>query len=183
MKHIILLIILSLTTNVFSYSYSQSKDKEVYITDPVNGNAVSVQYPLPTDGDSVYEKDINQDYGTTIGTFTGTVNSLVNDYDTEITDVTATNPKTFTIRFERPITASSIGIGSGTGDFSNVKILLKDLSGTTRITVDDSASSTKHTSNLYPFQPNAFIEMVVEFHTTDAVKLNGMLCNRSIGLR
>jgi len=141
------------------------------------GNLVregDAQYPVSVDGDSVYAKDISNDIHTDIGTFTGDIFSLVNDYDVEITDVTATNPKTFTIQFNRPISSDRIGMGSGTGDFSNVKILMKDLSGTVRVTVDDSANNTKYTSNVYVFPPNVFIEMVVEFHTTDPVKLNGL---------
>jgi len=135
---------------------------------------VDVNNPFPTDGDSVYAKDLDKDIHTTIGTFTGDIDTLFNDYDVEITDVTGTDPKTFTIRFLRPITTSQIGIGSGTGDFSNVKIQLKDLAGTVRGEVDDSSDNTKFTSNVYPFSPITFIEMVVEFHTTDPVKLNGM---------
>ncbi len=139
-----------------------------------------VQRPIPTDWDSVYTKDINLVTGTTIGTFTWDIESLFNDYDIEIADVSVTNPKTFTIRFLRPITTSSIWIWSWTSNFSNVKILLKDLSGTVRETIDDSSNNTKYTSNLYPFSPNTFIEMVVEFHTIDSVSLNGFLIGKDI---
>jgi hypothetical protein len=133
-----------------------------------------IQYPLPVDGDSVYEKDISLDQ-TSSGTFTGDVVSLFNSYELVDTmvDNTATNPKTFTIKFNRPITANSIGFGSATGDFSNVKIDFKDISGTVRKTVDDSANNTKHSSNLYPFTKATFIQIEVEFHTADPVSLNG----------
>lgn len=133
---------------------------------------VDVQNPLPSDGDSVYAKDLDID-NSDIGTFTGDIETLFNDYQTEITDTTATNPKTFTIHFRRPVTTSSFGMGSLTGDFSNVKIELKDLAGTARLTVDDTANSTKFTSNVYNFAPITFIEAVVEFHTADAVKISG----------
>ena len=144
-----------------------------------NWEAIWVQTPLSVDWDSVYVKDIDADNGTDIWTFTWTINSLFNNYNTEITDTSWTDPKTFTIRFNRPIESNSIWIWSATWNFSNVKIILKDLSWTARVTVDDSVSDTKYTSNLYQFTPNAFIEMVVEFHTTDAVKLNGMLISKS----
>lgn len=139
----------------------------------------TVQDPIPTDWDSVYEKDIDVD-NSSIWTFTGTVANLFNDYNTEITDVSWTDPKTLTIRFNRPVTALSVGIGSWTWDFSNVKILLKDLSWVVRQTIDDSSNNTKYTSNLYPFPPSSFIEMVIEFHTTDPVKLNGMLIQKLV---
>jgi hypothetical protein len=133
---------------------------------------VDVQNPLPTDGDSVYAKDIDI-ANSSIGTFTGDIETLFNDYHTEITDVTATNPKTFSVHFRRPITTSSVGLGSLTGDFSNVKIIFKDLAGTARLTVDDSADSTKYTSNVYQFSPITFIEAVIQFHTADSVKISG----------
>lgn len=139
----------------------------------VEGTDVSVQNPLPVDGDSIYNKDIDFNLST-IGTFSGDLTSIFGDYEAEITDATAANPKTFTLRFKRPVTSNKIGIGSKTGNFSNVKILLKDLSGTVRETIDDSTNDTKYTSNIYSFTNNTFIEMVVEFHTTDEVKISGM---------
>lgn len=139
-----------------------------------NGSPLSVQNPLPTDGDSVYCKDVDED-NSGIGTFSGgEICSLFEDYHTEITDDSATNPKTLTVHFERPVTSNKIGIGSRTGDFSNVSIFLKDLAGTVRQYFDDSANDTKYTSNLYEFTSNTFIEMVVEFHTVDTVTLSGM---------
>jgi hypothetical protein len=134
---------------------------------------ISANNPLPVDGDSVYGKDV--DIGNSdIGTFTGDILSLFTDYTTEIVDETATNPKTYTIRLKRPVKSNEVAIGSQTGNFSNVKVKLKDLAGTVRTVVDDSASDTKHTSNRYPFTANVFIEIVVEFHTADAVKVSGM---------
>jgi hypothetical protein len=138
-----------------------------------DGNLVDVQFPLAVDGDSVYSKDIDS-ASSSIGTFTGDVLSLFNDYGTEITDTSGTNPKTFTIAFERPIKSNTIAFGSQTGNFSNVKIQLKDLAGTVRVTIDDSTNNTDYTSNVYAFTTNVFIEAVIEFHTTDPVKISGM---------
>lgn len=138
-----------------------------------DSNVIDSNNPLSTNGDSIYEKDIDQTISSS-GTFEGDINSLFNDYGVEISDITATNPKTYTIRFTRPITSNKIGIGSLTGNFSNVKISLKDLTGTARQIIDDSDNSTKYTSNLYEFTIQSFIEVVVEFYTTDAVKISGM---------
>ena len=142
------------------------------LSDP-DGNNVSVQFPLAVDGDAVYSKDVNESESD-IGTFTGDILTLFNDYGAEIIDSTATNPKTYTIHFERPVKSNTIAMGSLTGDFSNVKIQLKDLAGTVRTEIDDSANNTDYTSNVYSFTTNVFIEMVIEFHTTDAVKISGM---------
>lgn len=136
------------------------------------GNIVAPNFPLPTDGDSIYSKDISS--ASSIGTFTGNILSLFDDYSTAISDVSATNPKTFTVQLERPIKSNKIAIGSSSGDFSNVKISLLDLAGTVRATIDDSGNSTKYTSNVYQVEDNAFITIVLEFHTADPVSINGL---------
>lgn len=137
------------------------------------GNTNSVQYPSSVDGDSVYEKDINIP-NSNIGNFSGTIESLVNDYTNEIVDSTIDNPKIIKIRFNRPISSNALGMGSINGDFSNVKILLKDLSGAVRVTLDNSINNTKYTSNIYPFVHSEFIEAEIQFHTIDTITLNGI---------
>jgi len=141
---------------------------------------VTVQNPLPVDWDSVYTKDLNTAAGTTIWTFSWDIWSLFNDYWEEITDTSATNPKTFTLRLLRPVTTSQIWIWSNTSNFSNVKIMLKDLAWNIRRTVDDSTNNTKFTSFVYGFQPITFIEAVVEFHTADTVKISWMFIPKDI---
>jgi hypothetical protein len=139
----------------------------------VVANNTSAQNPISADGDPIYNKDIDLS-NSDIGTFTGDLTTLFGDYQTEITDSTATNPKTYTVHLKRPIKSNTVALGSRTGDFSNVKVQLKDLAGTVRTVIDDSANGTKFTSNVYSFTTNVFIEMVIEFHTTDAVKISGM---------
>lgn len=150
----------------------ETNDEQVY-------KNVNVQNPMPTDSDSIYAKDLHN--GTSnIGTFTGTIDSLFDNYEIEIIDNSATNPKTFTIGLQRPMTTTSFGMGSSTGDFSNVKLLFKDMSDTIRLTVDNSSNSTKFTSNVYQFTPVTFIKLVVEFHTTDPVRLNGAFSPKDV---
>lgn len=146
-----------------------------------NGNGeINVQNPLPTDGDSVYCKDINTT-NSNIGTFSpDDICSLFDDYDGEIVSSGATNPKTFTIRFNRPMETGTFGIGSKTGTFSNVKILLKSLSGNVRGIIDDSTNNTAYTDKVYDIKPLVFIEMVVEFHTTNTITLSGMFIPKNI---
>jgi len=139
---------------------------------------VWVNNPLPTDGDSVYAKDIDLDNSDTWA-FTGDLLELFNNYDTEIIDISWNNPKTYTLRFKRPLNSNKIGIWSQTWNFSNVKIQLKDLAWTVRTVIDDSANNTKLTSNVYAFTTNVFIEAIIEFHTTDAVKISGMFIPKS----
>jgi len=143
----------------------QTNDEDTY-------KNVDVQNPMPTDGDSIYAKDLDL-ANSSIGTFTGNIESLYNDYQTEITDITATNPKTFTVQFRRPVETTEFAMSSLTGNFSNVKLLLKSPSGSVRGTIDNSADSTKRTDFVYEFPPAKFIAVEVQFHTADAVKISG----------
>ena len=138
----------------------------------INGADVGVQNPFSVDGDTIYEKDIDVS-GSATGTFTGNIVDLFNSFGADILiDNSATNPKTFTITFNRPVTTNEIGFASTSGDFSNVKIQLQDTSDTTRVTIDDSANDTKFTGNIYQFVKTTFIKAVIEFHTVDTVSLS-----------
>lgn len=139
-----------------------------------DNNLVDVQYPLSVDGADAHEKDINV-AASSSGTFTGNVVDLVNSYtdSLKLVDSSATNPKTFTIHFERPITTNSLGLASPTGsNFSNVRIELQSSTGNIRNQVDDSGNNAKRTDHLYQFTKTTFIKAVVEFHTADPVGLN-----------
>lgn len=135
---------------------------------------VNVQNPFSTDGDSIYAKDVdiaNSDKGD----FTGDLEDLFNTYQNinVIEEISSTNPKTFTIKFKRPVTTNQIGFASATGsNFSNVKITAQAASGSIRIIVDDSANDTKKTDEIYAFTKTTFIKVVVEFHTIDPIGLN-----------
>lgn len=144
-----------------------------------DGNPASAQYPLPTDGDSIYSKDINVS-GSSIGTFTGAITDLFDDLDSSITDSTLNNPKTFTIKLKRPINNYSVKFCSESGDtFSNVRIILKDRSGTILHIVDFSNDDTVYTSNTYDYPLTPWCTMVVEFHTFDDVGVNWALIEKS----
>lgn len=159
-----------------SYKFGGTQPDNIFVktaTTNSEGELIGVQNPFPTDGDSVYEKDINTTISSS-GTFTGDIKDLFNSYDLVdvLVDTSSTNPKTFTIKFNRPITTNQIGFGSADRNFSNVKILLQDISGTTRKAIDDSSNDTKFTSKLYSFTKSTFIQAVMEFHTVDEVSLN-----------
>lgn len=148
---------------------------EVHIDD----KAVSSNNPFPTDGDSVYAKDIDTSKSN-LGNFQSQITDLFDDYSSSVVDSTTNNPKTLSIYLKRPIETSKIGFGSLTGTFSNVKILLKDLAGNVREVVDDSNNNTKYTSNLYYFHPTAFIEAEIQFHTSDPIELTGAYIPKEI---
>ena len=140
----------------------------------IYGDPVSAQHPFPTDGDSVYNKDIKTSLDD-IGTFTGTISSLFNNLDNVITDTTNTNPKYFEFFLERPINSGTFGLNTSSGNFSNVKIILKNRQDVTIFTHDDSSNDTKYTNKSYGFTTKNFCCVRIEFHTTDTVKLSGIL--------
>jgi len=149
----------------------QTNDEETY-------KNVDVQNPLPTDGDSVYGKDlyltecdpgdfiITNDSGASTAEI---LTSMVSDVWVEKKDDSATNPKIVTLAFRRPVLTTSFGIDSGpSGDFSNVKIYGKQGQFEFLI-VDESSDDTKHQIKLFSTGPLKFSEIRFEFHTTDTV--------------
>jgi len=149
------------------------------ILSDTDGNPIGVNIPLSVDGDSVYAKDVNV-AGSDIGTFTGSITDLFDDLSTTISDTSATNPKTFTVKLNRPINNTGVKFCSPNGsNFSNVKIALEDISGATVAENDDSGSSTKYTSNIYDWELAPWCTMVVEFYTDDPVSLNWALMEKS----
>lgn len=144
----------------------------------IHGDPISAQHPMPTDGDSIYDKDV-KDSLSNVGTFTGAdLTTLFNNLDDVITDSSATNPKYFEFFLERPVFASSFGINTQTGDFSNVKVIFKNRQGTAIYTLDDSANNTKYENKSYPFPPKNFCCVRVEFHTADTVNLSGIVVQK-----
>ena len=138
-----------------------------------SGSAVDVQNPFPTDGDSVYAKDVDVS-NSSIGDFSGSITDLFDDIDSMIT--TSVDNPTLTISLKRPVDNHSIIISTKTGNFSNVTIVSKDSSGATLETIDDSANDTKYTTNEYFFQTtDKWCTLVITFATTDDVTL-GYIC-------
>lgn len=148
------------------------------------GDPVDVNNPLPTDGDSVYPKDIDLSLSN-IGTFDDgesiDILDLFRDIPISLEDTSSANPKSFTFTLKRPVEATQMGMGCATGNFSNVKILLKDLAGTVRGGVDDSLNDTKFTANIYKFpSPVAFGAVTVEFYTDDPVCIGYVFIQKDV---
>jgi len=154
-------------------------DVEAYRNLLVNtdGSSVDVQHPVPTDGDSVYAKDLDIDNCTANGftfdigggTETEVINSLVSDVFLGKSNASSDNPKTIYLQFKRPILTNSFGMNSSPGKFfSNTKIVLGqgEFSWTA---YDDSTDNTKHQIFLFPIQPVKFSSMEITFHTVDEI--------------
>ena len=143
------------------------------------GSVLGSQYPLATNGDSVYSKDIWEDQSE-LNTFTGgAVASLFSGLHTVLTDSTANDPKELFIHFNRTTPTTVIGIGAFTGNFSNVKISAL-VSGPVEVTlVDESASDIKYTTRQFDLPTIGFNALRIQFHTTDPVSVSNMYIAKS----
>jgi hypothetical protein len=133
---------------------------------------VSIQNPLPVDGDSVYAKDIWLSESD-IGDFSGSVLDLFDNLQSTIVDSTGNDPKTIIIQFNRTIISNALGLGTYTGDFSNTEIQIGTSGGSFITVVDDSVDATKYTSRILQLPITAgFNAIKLIFHTTDTISLS-----------
>ena len=147
------------------------------------GKVLSVQNPLPTDGDSVYLKDINTTRSILNG-FSGSVTDLFDDANSLIIDSSAINPKSYTVYFNRPITTSEITIAAGqTGNFSNAKLYLYDIAGNELLSIDNSTDDIKYTKYVFNNVPQTFIGYKIEFHTKNAISVAFNYIHKSIDVQ
>ncbi|MHA1400160.1 MAG: hypothetical protein ACTSQE_07410 [Candidatus Heimdallarchaeaceae archaeon] len=155
--------------------FNRQNPEEIVLS--TNDEKISVQNPLPTNGDSVYFKDLDIDNCTASGfTFdvgSGTeeevVKSFVSSVFTGKSNNSITNPKTIYLQFNRPILTSSFGINSAPGKyFSNAKVVLAqgEYSWTA---YDDSSDNTQHQIFLFPTGPVKFSSMTITFHTANEI--------------
>jgi len=136
------------------------------------GNVVSVQNPVPTDGDSVYVKDV-KDSLSDVGTFTGAdLTTMFDNLDTSIVDSSAENPKWFMFKLERPITSGGIGVVAHTGNFSNVHVEFMDRQENVLAENDDSSNNTPYNARRYPLTARDVCCIKVSFHTGDPVTVS-----------
>lgn len=157
-----------------------SKPDSVKISDS-EGNKINVQNPFPSDGDSVYCKDIDIDLSE-LNNFSGEVCDLFNDLESEIIDNTANNPKSITIAFNRTVFSNFIGIGCGGSgkSFSNVKVELLGSGDVVRQTIDDSFNNTKETSKKVDILvPDGFNKIVLTFSTVDAICMSNLTIQKA----
>lgn len=147
------------------------------------GTEIDIQNPLPTDGDSVYAKDI------WVGESTATNwldESAVASEDNVlipftglhsiITNSTSDNPKLLRVHLNRTVFSHQVGLGAfGGGNFSNVKITLIGSGDVPRTIIDNSADDTKYTSRNISFEPQGFNAVDIEFYTTDTITLSNII--------
>ncbi len=141
-----------------------------------NGINFTVQHPLPSNGDSVYCKDIDVDNSDN-GGFSGEVRDYFNSLKTVNNDASATNPKVIKIWFKRSLQTNSIGFGCDdlTKSFSNIKIKALGSGDEVRYTKDLSTDDTKRNSYLVGLPPLGLNGVQIEFHTADEIGLSNIV--------
>lgn len=148
--------------------------------DAESGNVISVQYPLATDGDSIYAKDVYIPASTVVG-FDGEVTDLFDNRFTTMTNTTATNPKQILVELKRPLQTSIFGLGTMTGDFSNLKVTAKLVGVPDNVLIDESADSTPKTVVvIQDLPPTTFSALLIEFHTTNTVSISTIAISKAL---
>ena len=146
----------------------QTNDEDTY-------KNVDVQNPLPTDGDSVYGKDLDLSRAVTTG-WTGDVTDLFGEIGDGLVYNNATNPKILTVYFRRTVITSAVGFGAeGGGNFSNAKVTALLSGGAEYEVYDGSSDNTNRTSQTIQFIPLGAIGFRVEFHTADDLTLTNFV--------
>ena len=145
-----------------------------------NGNTISVQYPLPTDSDSVYCKDIDVD-NSDMGDFSGDVCDLFDSLKTLINNITSDNPKILKVWFHRTVYAHEIGLGCDNLSSSfGTDITLKLLGSGDVVRYTKNFTDLDGNSTLFEFEPKAFNGFILEFNTIDKVCLSNITIRKAI---
>lgn len=147
-----------------------------------NNNTVNtVQNPLPTDGDSVYEKDIWVDESDSTG-WTGDIKSPFNNLHSEIYNDSTDNPKTLFIHFNRTVYSNAVGFGSTSGgEFKNLEVEFIGSGGVTRYTHDlIKNDDTARTSYLAETPSLAFNAIRLNFYTADKIDITNITIRKAI---
>jgi len=160
---------------LFLVSIAPVTDVSVVTSD----SKVSVQNPFPTNGDSVYSKDINVSLSG-MGDFSGVVTDLFDDLNSVVINVTANNPKDIIIHLERTVSSDSVDLGAVVGDFSNVGISTAGSDHVFTSQIDESLDNTKHQSRLYRFETTIEFNLIkLSFSTIDTVTLSNCVILKS----
>ncbi len=150
---------------------------------------INVQNPLPTDGDSVYVKDIwvdesiAADWTDLDSTGKEIINIPFDNLHSAINNSTSDPIKTLLIHFNRTVSLNQIGIGCAAHpgkNFSNVKVTMLGSGEVEREVYNDSLNNTKYTSKNYQFSPELANALRIEFNTTDEITLTNITIHKTV---
>ena len=138
------------------------------------------QYPLATDSDSVYVKDLNLTYCDN-GDFSGSVSDYFDSLKTLNSNTTSDNPKIIKIWFERTVYAHEIGLGCDNltkGFGTDVTVKLLGSGEAVRFTKNYTGLNPN--SALLEFGPSAFNGIILEFNTASEVCLSNITIRKAV---
>ena len=142
-----------------------------------------VQAPIPTDGDSVYVKDIWVEHCDVTnwvdadGIGGDIIKIPFNNLHTAIRNISSDDPKKLRIHFNRTINLFQVGLGCAIHpgeNFSNAKITVLGSGEVSRGVLDESLSNTKYTSRNYQFSPELCNAIDIDFHTSDPICISNI---------
>ena len=150
------------------------------------GKELSIQNPLPVDGDSVYCKDIDVSRSNSYN-FSGNICDSFTDLHSIVKDITSDGIKKYLVHFNRPVVSYVLGLGNAEGtnnpdapNFSNVKLIALNSGEEETVLIDESTNNTKYTSKTFQFSPLGMNALRLEFHTIDGVGLTNISIQKSI---
>ncbi len=154
-----------------------SRFEDVYIKNS-DGTEVDVQHPIPTNGDSVYVKDIDNTNSDN-GDFSGEIYNYFNDLKTINTNTTSDNPKVIKLWFKRTVYSHSIGLGCDNMAFgfgNSITIELLGSGETIRKTINSTGNVN---SRLIEFGKSAFNGVNIKFNTAGTVCVSNITIQKS----
>jgi len=144
-----------------------------------DGSSIGPQDPFPTDGDSVYVKDLdipNCDNGD----FSGVITDYFDSLKTVNSNTTSDNPKIIKLWFKRTIYSHGIGFGCDN--------LAKGFGASITIKLLGSGEAVRYTKSFAPSDPNSFLAefgqkafngVILEFNTASEVGLSNLTIAKS----
>lgn len=166
---------------ILNRSFDDTTNTLKMVTVDSTGGVSDSNNPLPTNGDSLYAKDIDMT-NSNLGNFSGLATDFFDDLHSVNTDITGNNPKVIDIRFTRAFLINGIGIGSASGGmFSNVKIYVITSGDVEVLAFDDSTNNTPLTTNIYRLFNKALNLSIfgatgikIEFHTVNDIEITNI---------
>jgi hypothetical protein len=138
------------------------------------GNPTSPINPVQTGLDILYENDIDWQASDFTG-WTGDPRELFGNVNNGgIYNDSVDNPKVFILRLIRSRQGRAFGIGTSTGNYSNVKATILGSSDAERGVLDLSEDPSKRTSTVYSQEEFAYNAIKVEFFTADRVDVTNV---------
>lgn len=145
-----------------------------------NSEEVSTQNPLPSDGDSVYVKDLDLTISDNFN-FTGEVSDYFDSLTSVNSDTTGNAVKLIKLWFNRTVYTSAIGFGcNDLGSSFSQTIVLKFLGSGEVVRKTVTSTIGDLNSRVVPFDPTAFNGVIIEFHTTNPVSLSNITIRKEV---